>query len=162
MCQRAEKSRLKTWGPSFLGSPDFPPALIEACAKYDPAGLLLPHELKAPNVLAKDNVLEPVPSEKITTTRKLNEILANKNILNLSGGADKLVPYAMSEPFLRFMKKAIGPDGWWTENGLVLDDRIFNGVGHEATPAMVKASVEFIGDVLAGEVGRRGVRESRI
>jgi hypothetical protein len=162
MCQRAEKSRLKTWGPKFLGSPDFPPALIQAISQYDPAGLLLPSNLKAPNSVTAGQNLDPSPQTQEQTSQVLNKILAHKVILNLSGGADKLVPYACSAPFLTFLKSAISPEGWWKDNGLVLDDRIFEGVGHECTEKMQDAAVSFIGDVLAGEVGRRGVRESRI
>lgn len=162
MCQRAEKSRLKTWGPSFIGSPDFPPALVNAIAVSDPAGLLLPGELKALRVVAAGESLDPSPSVKAHTAKVLDGILKNKNILNLSGGADKLVPYSVSETFLRFLKGAVHPGGWWKDNGLVLDDRVFEGVGHESTPAMNAAAIAFIGDALAGNVGGRGVRESRI
>jgi len=153
---------LKTWGPSFIGSSDFPQALVAACAEYDPAGLLLPASFKAPHHITPKQILDPVPSVQLQTVQKLDELLRGKMILNLSGGADKLVPYGMSEPFLRFLKRAISPEGWWKGNDVVLDDRIFNGVGHEATPAMQVAAVTFIGDVLAGDVGKRGVRESKI
>ncbi|KAF2435400.1 hypothetical protein EJ08DRAFT_604289 [Tothia fuscella] len=162
MCQRAEKSRLKTWGSNFIGSPDFPPALVNAIVVSDPAGLLLPFEYKAPRNLQADEILEPTSNAKAQHAKVLDVTLKNKNILNLSGGADKLVPYSMSEPFLRFLKRAISPEGWWGDNGLVLDDRIFEGVGHESTPAMNAAAVSFITDALAGDVGRKGVRESRI
>lgn len=162
MCQRAEKSRLKSWGPNFIGSPDFPPALVDAVGVSDPAGLLLPNELKAPRSVGAAESLDPTLSAQVQTAKVLDGSLKNKTILNLSGGADKLVPYAMSETFLRFLKRAIGPGGWWKDNGLVLDDRVFEGVGHESTPAMNAAAVAFIGDALAGDIGRRGVRESRI
>jgi pimeloyl-ACP methyl ester carboxylesterase len=119
MCQRAEKSRLKTWGPNFIGSPDFPPALVDAIASSDPAGLLLPSELKAPRSVVEGDSLDPSPSAQAHTAKLLDGLLKNKNILNLSGGADKLVPYSMSETFLKFLKRAIGPGGWWKDNGLV-------------------------------------------
>jgi hypothetical protein len=162
MCQRAEKSKLKTWGPSFVGSTDFPPALVQAISEYDPAGLLLPTNLKAPQPISAGQSLDPSPGVQKQTSEVLDKILAQKVILNLSGGADKLVPYSCSAPFLSFLKRAIGPEGWWKDNGLVLDDRIFEGVGHECTEKMQDAAVSFIGDVLAGNVGRKGVRESRI
>jgi hypothetical protein len=162
MCQRAEKSKLKTWGPSFIGSPDFPPALVQAVSEYDPAGLLLPAELKAPQSISTGQNLHPSPSAQMQTSQLLDKILAHKVILNMSGGADKLVPYACSAPFLSFLKRAISPEGWWKDNDLILDDRIFEGVGHECTEKMQDDAVAFIGDVLAGNVGRRGVRESRI
>jgi hypothetical protein len=72
--------------------------------------------------------------------------------MNLSGGADKLVPYAQSETFMKFLKGAIDPEhGWWKNNGVVLDDRIYDGIGHECTLEMADAASQFISDVLAGE-----------
>ncbi|KIW09033.1 uncharacterized protein PV09_00926 [Verruconis gallopava] len=150
MLQRAEKSRLKTFGPNFLGSPDFPPALVQAVCESDPAGLLLPPEMRAP-AQVHDIVPFTFARERLSTL--LSATLGNKSILNLSGGADKLVPYAQSETFLRFLKAAIDPEkGWWKNNGVVLEDKIFDGIGHEYTHEMRDVSVKFIADVLAGKV----------
>jgi hypothetical protein len=162
MCQRAEKSRLKTWGPSFIGSTDFPPALVQAISQYDPAGFLLPSNLKAPVSLTAGQSLDPSAAAQEQILQVLNKNLAHKVIFNLSGGSDKLVPYACSAPFLSYLKRAISPEGWWKDNGLVLDDRIYEGVGHECTEKMLDDAVLFIGNVLAGEVGKRADRESRI
>ena len=57
--------------------------------------------------------------------------LGNKRILSLSGGADKLVPYRCGEPFLSWLKKAIGKGGWYEQGGVVFEDMVFDGVGHE-------------------------------
>jgi pimeloyl-ACP methyl ester carboxylesterase len=163
MLQRAEKSRLKTFGPTFLGSTDFPPALLDAVRASDPAGCLLPQEMQG-----SAKVTNVVPSWSYTRaeiTEALTAKLANKTILNLSGGADKLVPYACGETFLRFLKAAIDPEkGWWKNHGVVLEDQIFDGVGHETTPEMAEAAVTFIADVLAGEVKSRrsSAKESRM
>jgi pimeloyl-ACP methyl ester carboxylesterase len=147
MLQRAEKSRLKTFGPNFLGSTDFPPALIQAVRQTDPAGLLLPQEMKAP-AHVEDVVPFNVATEQISNILKFT--LENKRIMNLSGGADKLVPYAQSETFINFFKAAIDPQhGWWKNNGVVFDDRIFDGIGHECTLDMANAAVDFICDSLA-------------
>lgn len=161
MLQRAEKSRRKIFGPKFLGSADFPNALIAAVDAFDPAGLFLPTELKGPNVVGA-GIASVVPSSSVqaSTVTLLTEKLRNKKILLQSGGADKLVPYACGETFLRFLKTAAG--SWWKSNGLVLDDRLYEGVGHETTPQMAKEAVEWIGDVLAGDVRVGGVKESRI
>lgn len=158
MLQRAEKSRLKTFGPSFLGSPDFPPALIAAINESDPAGVFLPAHLKAP---AKPSSSDIEKSAHETNIRAWT--LQGKKILNLSGGADKLVPYSCSKVFLDFLKSASGPRGVWKDADISLEDRIFEGVGHEATPAMLEAAVGFIGDTLvAGEEGGKGGGRSRI
>jgi pimeloyl-ACP methyl ester carboxylesterase len=161
MLQRAEKSRRKTFGPKFLGSSDFPAALIASVDTSDPAGLFLPANLKGPSAVSV-GIASVIPSSSVqaSTTAILTSTLQNKKILLQSGGADKLVPYACGEPFLRFLKAAIG--GWWKNNGLVLDDRVYEGVGHETTPRMAKEAVEWIGDVLAGDIRVGGVKESRI
>lgn len=161
MLQRAEKSRRKTFGPAFLGSSDYPAALIAAVDNSDPAGLFLPKEWKGPNVVsAAIASIVPTASVQASTASILNSTLQNKRILLQSGGADKLVPYACGEPFLRFLKTATG--SWWKNNGLVLDDRVYEGVGHETTPLMAKEAMEWIGDVLAGDIRVAGVKESRI
>ncbi|KAE9964100.1 hypothetical protein BLS_008648 [Venturia inaequalis] len=161
MLQRAEKSKRKTVAAGFLGSADFPAALIAAVDDFDPAGIFLPKELKGPNVVGA-GIASVVPSSSVqaSTASLLSEKLQNKKILLQSGGADKLVPYTCGETFLRFLKTAAG--SWWKNNGLVLDDRVYEGVGHETTPQMAKEAVEWIGDVLAGDVRIGGVKESRI
>lgn len=163
MLQRAEKSRLKTFGPDFIGSSDFPPALVQAVRQTDPAGLLLPEEMKAPAQVT-DVVPFNVARDHISNVLKFT--LENKRIMNLSGGADKLVPYAQSETFMDFLKAAIDPkEGWWKNNGVVLDDRIYDGVGHECTADMANDAIKFIGDVLAGEITTRKsstARESKM
>jgi len=176
MCQRASKSRLASWnsssppGTSFLGSTDFPSALIKTLEKSDPASVLLPNYLKAnPTKRGYDwEVNEQITDVKVLSSdydrlvERLNNSLKGKVILNLSGGADKLVPYACGETFFRFLREASEPDGWWKENEFIFDDRIFEGVGHEITPEMAGTAVTFIGDVLAGKVGKVSVKSSRI
>lgn len=166
MCQRASKSRLASWnssslpGTSFLGSTDFPPALIKALEKSDPASALLPNYLKADptkrgydwEVNAEVTEVKVLSSDYDRLAENLNKSLKGKVILNLSGAADKLVPYACGETFFRFLREASGPDGWWQKNEFIFDDRIFEGVGHEITSEMAKTAVTFIGNVLAGKL----------
>ncbi|EKG10755.1 hypothetical protein MPH_12138 [Macrophomina phaseolina MS6] len=157
MRQRAEKSKLQTWvssepaGSRFVGSADFPRALVEAVARYDPAGLLM-HSIADSNA--------PTAAEKQRLADELKNHLKGKRILNLSGGADKLVPYACGERFLDFLKKSIRDD---PALGLELEDLIFNEAGHETTPAMAERAVNFICDSLASEnPSSSAVRESKI
>jgi hypothetical protein len=72
----------------------------------------------------------------------------------LSGGADKLVPYARSEAFLSVLKSAATADGRWEAQGegkrekarrvLSVEDRVYDGVGHEFTADMMRDAVRFI------------------
>ncbi|KAF2138544.1 uncharacterized protein K452DRAFT_361218 [Aplosporella prunicola CBS 121167] len=145
MSQRAEKSKLTSWtssdppGSRFLGSHDFPPALVDAVAQWDPAGLLM---------RALENSAAPTDAEKSKLDALLRSHLRGKRILCLSGGADKLVPYACGKDFLDFLKKFIKED---EALGLVLEDLVYEGVGHEMTPAMSKRAVDFICETLAAE-----------
>ncbi|KAF2503131.1 hypothetical protein BU16DRAFT_521742 [Lophium mytilinum] len=143
MTDRAAKSKLKTWtstsppGSSFLGSQDFPQSLIDAIARYDPAGLLLPD-------LEDGSSPSPVALQKFK--QLLQQHLGSKRILNLSGGADKLVPYAAGDPFLQVLQKTLHED---PELDIGFEDVVFDGVGHAFTPVMSDRAVGWIGDVLA-------------
>lgn len=68
--------------------------------------------------------------------------LRGKKVLCLSGALDKLVPYPCSKEFIEALRAA---------GGVEVDDRLFDGVGHECTPAMVQALAEWVAKVLAGE-----------
>jgi pimeloyl-ACP methyl ester carboxylesterase len=152
LIDRARLSKLKTWiaseppGSQFLGSKDFPTGLMEAVEKWDPRGLFC-----KPLTRAKPGEPLPEPSDKEKASLRplIENSLGGKRILNLSGGRDKLVPYAASEPFLNWLKKAIGADGWYHGRGVSLDDIVFDGVGHEMTPAMVREAVKFLGESLS-------------
>ena len=151
MADRARLSKLETWangsppGASFIGSKDFPPGLVAAVEKYDPAGLFFGSVSRR---TAETYSQDPTPSEKKRLTDLFRATLQGKQILNLAGGADKLVPYACGEPFLRWLKKAIAPQGLFHDGEVVLEDMIFDGVGHEMTPAMVKEALRFISESL--------------
>ncbi|PNS19163.1 hypothetical protein CAC42_1899 [Sphaceloma murrayae] len=164
MTDRAAKTKLHSFlastppGRDFLGSEDFPRALVEQVEKYDPAGLLL-GELDA--VTGNDWEHEPSDAEKIRLRPILRDRLAGKKILCLSGGKDKLVPYKCGEPFLRWLKSASADDGWWKEGRLQVQDVIDPEAGHEFSAMMRQASVEFITRVLAGDTGQEA-RTSKI
>lgn len=149
MSDRARLSKLKTWtdssppGSQFLGSKDFPRGLVEAVERYDPAGLLLG---KVTDRTEETYTREPTEEEKQRLIPLMANTLQGKRILNLAGGADKLVPYKAGEPFLLWLKKAISKDGWFRDCGITLEDIVFDGVGHEMSPGMVKEVVRFIGE----------------
>jgi len=151
MTDRARLSKLDSWtkssppGSQFLGSRGFPKGLIEAVEKYDPAGLLL-GEITS----RRDEVSTHAPTdlEKKRLMPLMKSSLYGKRILNMAGGADKLVPYKCSEPFLSWLKDATAPNGWLGGGNVVLEDIVFDGVGHEMSPGMVNQVHRFVIDTL--------------
>lgn len=130
-------------GAQFLGSSDFPKALQDAIAQYDPAGLLLPNSFTP----SAPSSLEPPPGkpELDRFKRLLRERLHGKQILNLSGQVDKLVPYAAGKPFLDVFKQTLDEDP--TLN-IGFEDVLFDGVGHSFPPAMADKATSWICDLL--------------
>lgn len=147
MTDRARLSKLPSYtestppGAAFLGSSDFPSALLGAVARYDPAGLLLPGHF---NPTGADPEVGKPATERMKVL--LRERLHGKHILNLSGKEDKLVPYAAGEPFLKVFKRVLEE-----EPGLDIEfqDILFDGVGHAFPQAMVDKSAEWICGLLA-------------
>lgn len=161
MSHRAEKSKLETWrssdpaGAKFLGSKDFPPALLAATDAYDPAGLLMGEIVAAPSgswdSTRKDEYLRsPSEREQRRLMPLMRDHLRGKRIFNLAGGSDKLVPYGASEPFLGWLKTAIAPGGWFDgrTQGTSLKDKVYEGVGHDMSSQMLKDAVDYIVETL--------------
>ncbi|KAF2234328.1 hypothetical protein EV356DRAFT_559435 [Viridothelium virens] len=153
MGDRARKSKLKTWtssdppGSQFFGSPDFPQGLLDTVELYDPASMLI-------SLLDKndeDRLSNLSESEKQRLRPIMEDRLGSRRILNMAGKADKLVPYVCGEPFLKFLKNAMAPGGWFSNKGTHLEDIVFDGVGHEFTPAMKERAVNFISNTIADE-----------
>jgi len=157
MTDRARLSRLATWtrttppGVSFLGSADFPESLIQAVRKYDPVGLLL-----GPAAVPNEDIFdhEPTEEEKQRVLPLMIQCLGEKRILNMSGGSDKLVPYHCSEPFLRWLKNATGPNGWFSDGHVTIEDIVFDGVGHTLSPGMAQEIDRFVLDILSNGGGQ--------
>lgn len=151
MADRARLSKLKSYtettppGVDFLGSSDFPPALMKAIAKYDPTGLLLRGQ---PDFAESDPAAKKAKTDYMKTL--LRERLQGKSILNLSGRDDKLVPYAAGEAFLKVFKQALDEE---PSLEIQFEDVLFDGVGHAFPQAMVTKSSEWICGLLAGENG---------
>jgi hypothetical protein len=145
MTDRARLSKLPSYtttsGTSFLGSSSFPPALITSIQKSDPKGLLFG--------------TSEIPSSPSQLYLKsiLDSKIKGKKILVCSGGDDKLVPYHCSEPFLKFLKNAVGKGGWY-EGEVYVEDNVYEGVGHAFSEGMVRDTVRFVGDTLAGAASR--------
>ncbi|KAJ6261456.1 hypothetical protein Dda_4126 [Drechslerella dactyloides] len=131
MTHRAEKSKLKSFQEGrFIGSVDYPRSLDATANKTDPTGIITRGKS---------------PTERV---KLIQERLGGKKVLSLSGGADKLVPYECSKPFLDLLKD----EG----QGIVdIRDVVYDGVGHECTETMVQELVAFVADVLATSVGNK-------
>ncbi|OAL57273.1 hypothetical protein IQ07DRAFT_582482 [Pyrenochaeta sp. DS3sAY3a] len=149
MTDRARLSKRTTYtgtsppGAAFLGSPDFPPALRDAVAKSDPAGLLLPGMF---NPTGADPQPDAALLERFRTL--LGERLQGKRILNLSGRDDKLVPYAAGEPFLKVFKKMLAENPGLD---IAFEDVLFDGVGHAFPKAMADKATAWICELLRSE-----------
>ncbi|KAH0835343.1 hypothetical protein AYO21_01562 [Fonsecaea monophora] len=157
MTDRARLSRRKSYtstdppGRDFLGSTDFPPSLVEAVKKSDPAGLLW--SLPGLNWRRDQEKLhtEVTEEERAILLPVMTRCFGNKRLLNLSGGADKLVPYAHSKPFIDWLKAVSGKGGWFEGSGFVIEDIVFEGVGHDVPPSMVPHMVRFVTETLEDE-----------
>ncbi|KAK0635157.1 hypothetical protein B0T17DRAFT_612069 [Bombardia bombarda] len=142
---RAKKSRLSTYsaedgGASFIGSKDFPPALVAASQKFDPKGILFgTSDVPKPNNAA-DN-------DRGSTRQILHDRLRDKRFLLCSGGDDKLVPYQCSEPFLQWFIPAT--ESLFKEENISVDDRVYPGIGHTFSAGMVRDAVQFVTEVVA-------------
>lgn len=145
-------------GSTFLESKDFPRGLVNAVARYDPAGLFFGKILKISPERASNpegNRYNDLNAREIDAIRPIiKRTLYGKRILNLSGGADKLVPYAMAKPFLDWLKGITMPGGAFSDSGLLLEDIIIDGVGHEVPPSMVEHMQRFILKTLEGNSKR--------
>lgn len=142
MTDRARLSKLETYtkseGADFLGSKDFPKALVASIEKSDPRGLLFANsEIQA----------NPSESEQKRLREILDAKIKGKKLLVCSGGADKLVPYHCAEPFMQFLKNATG--GWYKDGKVYVEDNVYPGIGHAYSEGMVKDTTRFVSDILA-------------
>lgn len=123
-------------GAKFLGSRDFPPALLTAVEQYDPAGILL-SERFVPGRVNESSASIPSEAEQKRLRPILQRTLAGKKILCLSGGQDRLVPAACAQPLFTWLQKAIDArEGWARDLNISLVDFVDPGAGHEFSAAM--------------------------
>lgn len=149
MTDRARLSKRQTYnlttppGSSFLGSPDFPQALLDAISQSDPAGLLLPGQF-IPNSADPEVSKAKLDRFKILVRERLH----GKQILNLSGKVDKLVPYAAGEPFLKVFKQVLSEE---PSLNVEFEDILFDGVGHAFPKEMADKATDWICNLLTQE-----------
>ena len=155
MRDRARLSKLATYsrddeGASFIGSRDFPPALVEACKKLDPKAMLFGSSATVPPAGATSE------GEQKRLRGVLDERVKGKRFLVCSGGDDKVVPYRCSQPFMDWFTDAART--WYADGEVYVEDRVYAGIGHSFSSEMVKDAIRFIIDVVGGEqtTERRG------
>lgn len=147
MCNRAKRSNLDTKNEDLLGSKYFPRDLLSTCQSHDPKSILFG---------ANGSAVPSLPlssSERARLRGIFNARIRGKKVLACSGGDDKLVPYARGEPFLAVVKDAV--EGWYKDGEVVVDDRVYEGVGHKFSADMVRDAVEFLVRVVAEGPRRR-------
>ena len=162
MSDRALLSRLQTAGPSFLGSKDFPPCLLDVVRHSDPAGIVT-RDLRSSISLDDDFwAREPTVEEKEIFHPRLSHSLSGKQLLNMSGADDKLVPYRCSKPFVDWLKDATAPGRWFSSDKFDFDDRVFPGVGHAFSPEMARDVDRFVVEFLCKTSGMADKIPSRM
>ncbi|CAK3951415.1 Hypothetical predicted protein [Lecanosticta acicola] len=136
-------------GKDFLGSKDFPQSLIATVEEHDPAGILLSElDVYSPHDVRHD----PSESEVKRLRPIIERTLAGKKIICLSGGKDGLVPYAQSEPFLSWLKRAVDKEnGWAKDQGIELEDVVDAESGHAFSAVMRKEAERWLCDLLSDE-----------
>lgn len=167
MTDRAVRSKVPTAvssdppGRNFVGSKDFPRPLVEAVERFDPAGILL-GELDV--VTGDDYLHEPSESEKKRLRPIMAERLAGKKTICLSGGKDRLVPYACGEPFITWLQRATDKDtGWFNGHGTELESIVDKNAKHECTKYMRQEAERWLCKLLADdEDGSASTRESKL
>ncbi|KAL8697023.1 MAG: hypothetical protein Q9201_007351 [Fulgogasparrea decipioides] len=145
-------------GTQFLGSQDFPPGLVKAVEKYDPAGMLLG---KPDRPLREISERTPSAVEQAKLLPLMKRSFQGKRVLNLSGCADKLVPYKCGQAFIRWLDLAVRPGSWFAD-GLHLEDLVFDNVGHQMSPDMVTHALRFVGETLQEMIETPAVKSSKI
>ncbi|KAK2596710.1 hypothetical protein QQS21_006225 [Conoideocrella luteorostrata] len=152
MSNRAKNSHLDAGSSPLLGSKYFPKDLLAACQPHDPKSILFG---------ANSSAVPPLPlsaSEQARLREIFDARIRGKKVLACSGGDDRLVPYERSEPLLKVLKDAVG--GWYKDGGVVIEDRVYKGVGHKFNADMVRDTVGFL--VKLVEEGPRKRTRSKI
>lgn len=157
MTDRARLSKLTTYttdsGASFIGSKDFPHALVKAVQKRDPKGIVFGNS---------DITTHPTAEQQSQLRQALDNTIKGKRLLVLSGKQDKLVPYHCSQPFLEFLKAATGAGGWYADGDVYVEDNVYDGVGHAYSEGMKVDAQRFICDYLSGHVSTVAQKEARL
>ncbi|KAK1771122.1 hypothetical protein QBC33DRAFT_232992 [Phialemonium atrogriseum] len=157
MSDRARLSKLPTYlaaddGASFIGSKDFPTALVEACKKSDPKAICFGTDpVPSPST--------PLPeAERQRLGLILGQRVLGKRFLLCSGGDDKLVPYKCAQPFVDWFRDATAT--WLSHGSVHVDDKVYPAVGHVFSADMVKDAVQFVLDAVSDADGPNSAHDT--
>ncbi|KAL6721420.1 hypothetical protein ACLMJK_000523 [Lecanora helva] len=134
MADRAMYSRLDSWvaadglgpGARFLGSAHFPSGLMDAVQQADPVGMMLGEPAMRTALLNVNTLYGAGTNQAMrdVMVQKMRKYFGGKSILNLSGKADKMVPYRCSETFILWLKEALNPDGPFAFGGKNMREKL--------------------------------------
>ena len=151
MTDRARLSKLSTYlepkdapGSQFLGSRHFPSSLVEVVRRRDPAAFLMGG--------VQDFFVASREEYNVKSVEIINRHLGGKRILCMSGAADKLVPYRLTEPFMTWLKShaatgsAVGSaaGGQTKKADVCVVDSVYQNTAHDFTEAMMVEALEFL------------------
>ncbi|KAF2167603.1 hypothetical protein M409DRAFT_22405 [Zasmidium cellare ATCC 36951] len=147
MADRARLSKLMEWtstdphGSSFIGSRAYPRALVDAVAKVDPRAVLC-----GPWSVDDSGSLEmpATADDQALTQRLLEHHLGGKNILAVSGGGDKMIPYRTSKSFFSWLKSGTRAEGWYRGKPIAFEDFVADEAGHEVDLVMMAKVVDHL------------------
>lgn len=88
--------------------------------------------------------------------------LQGKGILSLAVREDKHVPHRFTKPPADWLKGAASPHGIFGNEGLVVEEIFYDGVGHEMAPAIVADMDRFIDESLRSWALELSARLSKI
>lgn len=135
----------------FVGSPDFPPPLLQALEKRDPAAIFL-GELDT--VTGDDHLHRPSESEQRRLLPLMSR-LSGKKIICLSGGKDRLVPHAQGQPFIQWLQRAVDKEsGWFNSHDVEIEDIVDKDARHEFSASMRKDAERWLCRYLATGSGK--------
>ncbi|KAI9805682.1 MAG: hypothetical protein M1833_005175 [Piccolia ochrophora] len=147
MLDRAAKSKLQTWtssqppGASFIGSSDLPDTLVKVIEEQDPAAILF----RSAEAAARADPTQFPLDEIEPILPLLAKYLGGKRILNLAGRDDKLVPYDCSKTFLQLLNASVERKrGSSSDGDILITDKVYEGVGHSMSAAMLEDAIEFL------------------
>lgn len=120
-----------------------PNALRQVCLTYDPKTILFDHMVipTLPLSLNEQNRLSPI----------LDRHIRGKKLLVCTGAKDSLVPLQVSQPLLNVLKDAVAETGWYSKSSMVIEERIYYGLGHEISDEMVQDVVDWVMKTVAQE-----------
>ncbi|OAR00866.1 hypothetical protein LLEC1_02737 [Akanthomyces lecanii] len=136
---RAQRSKLPLDGP-FFGGVYFPDELVEKCLQRDPKTFVFG--------TAETKPLRILPTDESEMKSVFDETIRGKSLLVCSGQEDELVPYAISQPFLEFLQTSVKENGWYASGNVRVDNKVYQGVGHEFSQEMAHDAIDWIMDVV--------------